>query len=367
MTDVSDHQPLRVALHAPASRGWLLARRLLKLSQWVRMLARRAMARQGAILATSMDICDDPAVTEIFGTQPQFHSRLIAPRADRYIGWGRKWSGRRAVEIAQRHDAAFTLLEDGFLRSVERHEQPLSLVADNLGVHYDATAPSRLESMIKSPLCAEEIDRASRIVQLWRANRVSKYNASADYAGDLPKKYVLVVDQVRGDLSIKYGAASAERFETMLQAACWAHPNTDIIVKLHPDVYTNAAKSHFDPLHLRTRDRVSVIADDCHPVALIAGAQAVFTVTSQVGFEALIWGKPVHTFGMPFYAGWGLTQDHLPTPKRRGQATLEQLVHAALVGYTHYFVPKTHAPSTVEDTIAHIGRQREKRMQIPRH
>ena len=35
-----------------------------------------------------------------------------------------------------------------------------------------------------------------------------------------------------------------------------------------------------------------------------------------MGFEALLWGKPVRCFGMPFYAGWGLTRDELPAPAR---------------------------------------------------
>jgi hypothetical protein len=44
-----------------------------------------------------------------------------------------------------------------------------------------------------------------------------------------------------------------------------------------------------------------------HPAALLERAKAVYVVTSQLGFEALLWGRPVHCFGMPFYAGWGLT------------------------------------------------------------
>ena len=32
-------------------------------------------------------------------------------------------------------------------------------------------------------------------------------------------------------------------------------------------------------------------------------------MTSLAGFEALLRGRPVTTYGMPFYAGWGLTRD----------------------------------------------------------
>ena len=38
-------------------------------------------------------------------------------------------------------------------------------------------------------------------------------------------------------------------------------------------------------------------------------ADAICVVTSQLGFEGLIWGKDVYVFGSPFYAGWGLTYD----------------------------------------------------------
>ena len=52
--------------------------------------------------------------------------------------------------------------------------------------------------------------------------------------------------------------------------------------------------------------------------ALIEAAAALYTVTSQMGFEALLWGRPVRVFGLPFYAGWGLTRDALAAPSRRG-------------------------------------------------
>ena len=64
-----------------------------------------------------------------------------------------------------------------------------------------------------------------------------------------------------------------------------------------------------------------------HPVRLLEKAEAVYCVTSQMGFEALLWGKPVRTFGMPFYAGWGLTQDELPSPARRFALKPHDLPH----------------------------------------
>ena len=50
------------------------------------------------------------------------------------------------------------------------------------------------------------------------------------------------------------------------------------------------------------------------PWPLLEGAVAVYTVSSQLGFEAILAGHKPRVFGQPFYAGWGLTQDENPVP-----------------------------------------------------
>ena len=80
-----------------------------------------------------------------------------------------------------------------------------------------------------------------------------------------------------------------------------------------------------------------------------------------MGFEALLWQKPVYTFGMPFYAGWGLTHDQQTAPGRRQTATLEQLVYAALVAYPRYIHPETIQRCEVEDLLKWMGLQRRQR------
>jgi capsular polysaccharide export protein len=41
-------------------------------------------------------------------------------------------------------------------------------------------------------------------------------------------------------------------------------------------------------------------------------------VSSQLGFEAILAGHRPVTFGVPFYAGWGLTDDRRPVPDPPG-------------------------------------------------
>jgi capsular polysaccharide export protein len=101
-------------------------------------------------------------------------------------------------------------------------------------------------------------------------------------------------------------------------------------------------------------------------VSLIEQAEALYVVTSQMGFEGLLWGKRVRTFGMPFYAGWGLTQDELPRPDRRRPVPLENLVHAALVDYPRYVDPETGKRCDPERVIEWIGLQRKMRARFPK-
>jgi capsular polysaccharide export protein len=136
-------------------------------------------------------------------------------------------------------------------------------------------------------------------------------------------------------------------------------------VKSHPDVWSGRKKGHFDLERLDRLPGIKVLSADCHAATIIDKAEAVYTVTSQMGFEALIWGKPVHCFGVPFYAGWGLTNDAVPTPERRGRASVEQLVHASLVAYPRYIDPETGKRCEAEVVVEHLALQRKMRSRFP--
>lgn len=301
----------------------------------------------------------------MLGARPIFYSRLLPLRAAHVVGWGRKWSGQRAARIAARSGAKLCLIEDGFLRSVGRSDASLSYVIDDRGMYYDARQPSLFEELARQPLTAAETLRAQMIARLWRDLGVSKYNAARESALPIDRPYVLVVDQTRGDASIAGGLADARSFQDMLAAALHDNPDHLVVVKSHPDTHSRGARGYFDIASLQGHDRIRTVTDPCHPAVLIAGADAVYTVTSQIGFEALIWDKPVHTFGMPFYAGWGLTKDRLAAPARRRRIGLHQLVHAALVSYPRYIDPLSGAPCEVERCLAHVGLQRHYRTALP--
>jgi capsular polysaccharide export protein len=283
-----------------------------------------------------------------------------------FKGWGRKLSGKRAVLLSRIFNSSFLLKEDGFIRSIERNGPLLSFAEDSKSIFYDSQTPSDLEDLIKSEITDFERSRLSSILNLYKSNSISKYNGCEEYVGVLPKNYILLIDQVYGDLSVKYGMASSSSFRHMLNCALNDYPDFTIVVKVHPDVFSREKKGYFNIHELTDNPRIKIIAESCHPVRLICQSKAVYVVTSQVGFEALIWRKKVKVFGMPFYAGWGQTEDALGIVNRRIHVSLEQLLYAVLVKYPKYINPITKEISTIEETIKHIGLQKRMRRAFPR-
>ena len=281
--------------------------------------------------------------------------------------WGRKPSAKRAEQRSLRTGKPLIRLEDGFLRSMGLgHEaMPLSICVDDLGIYYDCTRESRLERLIQHQLTLQEKRRTQELRKLWQISRASKYNNGIDSATP-ETPYVLVVDQTRGDCSIRYGMADGSSFQTMLEDALKHWPSHSILLKTHPDVTAGRKKGHFSRKQLN-HPRLQICSDGGGPSTLIEHASAVYVVSSQVGFEALLWGKPVYTYGLPFYAGWGLTHDRCKQPERRANKnpSLEQLIHAALIEYPRYVNPETLKSAEPEEVIAWIADQKRCREAWP--
>lgn len=283
----------------------------------------------------------------------------------KFKGWGNKFSGKRAKFFARVMKGSYQINEDGFIAYINREGPLLSYVTDTISAYYETNIISDLENLIKRDLLENEFSRAQKLMKLFRNRSISKYNSEREFEGSLNRPYVLVVDQVFGDFSVKCGMASAKSFSCMIDSALKDFPNHHIIIKVHPDVYSRKKKGYIDLKKFKGNSKIKIIAENCHPVRLITLADVVYTVTSQVGFEALIWGKKVKCFGMPFYAGWGLTEDVIKSNFSRRNVSLEQLVYSALVRYPIYLDPHTNKNSNIESIIEYISLQRKMRFRFP--
>ena len=300
------------------------------------------------------------------GRVKRYRIGVSGENAKAMLAWGRKPSAAKAEAAAQKLGLPVVRLEDGFLRSVlPGIEPPVSLVWDDLGIYYDASQPCRFDTLVQQPLQSGEITRAKDLIRRWREGRLSKYNHARERDFQHLQPYVLVVDQTFGDASVHYGQASATSFDAMLESALAQFPNHRVVLKTHPDVVAGKKQGYFSQSAEAQSERVTWLGEDVHAPALLEHADAVFCVTSQMGFEALLWGKPVHVFGMPFYGGRGLTKDAQAAPEFREPVSLEQLVQAALVSYPRYVHPETHTRCEPEQALDWMALQRAQRERFP--
>jgi capsular polysaccharide export protein len=275
------------------------------------------------------------------------------------------WAGREPPDLAGAATMTLRRVEDGFLRSRGLGAElvpPLSLVTDDLGIYYDPTRESRLERLILGPMPAGGTLRAERLVARLVADGVTKYNLSGGVPDLPPGRRVLVPGQVEDDASIRLGAGPVRTNLGLLQAVRAERPNAVIVFKPHPDVEAGLRPGAVDPAMLQ--GLADVVATRADAAALIAACDEVWTMTSLLGFEALLRGKPVTCLGAPFYAGWGLTTDLGPVPLRRRQAAdghplprpgLMALAHAALIAYPRYFDPVSRRPCPPEVAIERLA------------
>ena len=289
---------------------------------------------------------------------------------DQVVGWGNKANTDKARRFAQKASLQYCRLEDGFVGYAghpSHDKQRLSLIVDSVGIYYDATQPSELEALcLNSDLLSDNDyqQRAQYLIQRITTMGISKYNHSRTAVPDWllqaseTSGVVLVVDQTFGDMSVSGGLADAQSFQHMLASALADYPNHRIVIKTHPDVLLGKKQGYFSADDLQN-PRVVLLTDDCNIADLMTAVAAVYCVTSQLGFEALLYGKPVHCFGMPFYAGWGLTSDALRCQRRTTELNLTQLVTAALIVYPRYAHPENGRRCEIEDIVDWLQLQLE--------
>jgi hypothetical protein len=171
----------------------------------------------------------------------------------------------------------------------------------------------------------------------------SRNTTSAATGEETPPARSSSPGQVEDDASILTGAGEVRTNLALLEAVRAANPDATILYKPHPDVEAGLRRGRVPEAEvLALADRI-VTGD---PARLLLPGVSVWTMTSLLGFEALIRGLPVTTLGAPFYAGWGLTRDLGPVPARRtARPTLAGLAHAALIGYPRYIDPAPASPA----------------------
>jgi len=279
-------------------------------------------------------------------------SRLAAKRSNGAVA---AWASRVPPGLAEELSARgrpLVRVEDGFIRSRglgSNFLPPCSVVLDWSGQYVDPSAPSDLEHLLaETEFSPALLDRAGRLITRLIDEGVTKYGsisaAPPVRRGTPGQRVVLVPGQVADDLSVRLAGCGMDN-AALLTAVRTAEPDAFIVYKPHPDVIAGHRPGVIDGATAKFADEI-VNAGNMHD--LVSSVDAVHTITSLAGFEALLRGREVVTYGQPFYAGWGLTTDRNPVPRRQRRLSVEALVAAALLLYPRYVDPVTGMPCPAE-------------------
>ncbi len=269
--------------------------------------------------------------------------------------WGKSPTSPRGEAISARTNAPILRVEDAFLRSVHpgrsNGEPPLGLFLDTGGVHFDPATVTDLETLLaKHPLDDTALlNRARTAMDRLKNLHLSKYNSFDPDLPAPPAGYVLVIDQTEKDASVTSSNADRARFQEMLVFAQEENPGARILIKTHPETNAGTRAGYYSVAD--TNDRISLCDAPISPWHLLAGAVAVYTVSSQLGFEAILAGHKPRIFGQPFYAGWGLTSDEMPLARRQRNLTRAQLFAAAMILYPKWYDPYRDCLCEIETVI----------------
>ncbi|WP_053070284.1 glycosyltransferase family 29 protein [Alkalihalobacillus pseudalcaliphilus] len=259
-----------------------------------------------------------------------------------FVVWGYKES-EEVHHYAKQQQIPLIRVEDGFIRSLDlgaKHSFPLSIVKDSRGLYFNPQQPSDLEHILLNTNFDQVLlSQAQKNIQLIHTHGISKYNHAekvdvTKIYGPKTAKRILVMGQVEDDASIKFGLDKNMTNNELVWAAYQENPNAEIIYKPHPDVLEGLREKRSDPKEVE--HIAKVITSPLSVPDALTTIDHVYTFTSLSGFEALIRGINVTCFGMPFYSGWGLTDDRQTCERRTRTLTIEQLFAGAYMLYPEY-------------------------------
>ncbi|WEZ85825.1 hypothetical protein P6U16_22695 (plasmid) [Rhizobium sp. 32-5/1] len=142
----------------------------------------------------------------------------------------------------------------------------------------------------------------------------------------------------------------------LVQIAFDENPGAQIIYKPHPEILHGTRRNHSNPDDVR--HLCLILKQDIALADAFETVDHVYTITSLSGFEALIRGCKVSCIGMPFYAGWGVTDDRQTCTRRTATRTVEEIFAAAYILYPRYFDPMLRTELNFEEALDLLGRMK---------
>jgi capsular polysaccharide export protein len=232
------------------------------------------------------------------------------------------------------------------------NEDVLSLIVDHNGPFYDPKAQSDLDYMLNHETytnyeknCAEQflIDLRGKFLMDMRNEDSGNVLSEKQNSN---KKLIFIPGQLEeDDMTLVGGDITIPSDYELLVAILQKVENSLII-------YKPALGSKFKKLNdigkgglvnlsslVKERNNRFVFEFDASISHCIEAADEVHLLNHTCGLEAIVKGKKVVTYGLPFYGGLGLTEDKQKFPREKREISLEEFALAVYMLYPRYKLP----------------------------
>ena len=238
-----------------------------------------------------------------------------------------------------------------------------SIVIDTKGHYVDSTTQCAMLGDLNSDMVFEQdkLLQAKALIQQLRQLRIARCNHQPDIPITLDgaaQRKLLVLAQASEDPSMGTLEEQQRLFTDMVSQVIKANGEAMVIIK--QGSIAPVGNLLTPALHklMKHSKNVHFLDADIHSHALLDIVDEVYLLDDHFGFEALMANKPVHCFGRPFYAGWGLTVDVHPNLSRKRQRSLEELFYASYIQYSRYLHPETGTLTTLDIFLQSINKTR---------
>lgn len=271
-------------------------------------------------------------------------------------------------DILNTNNKPILRLTSGIISSYLTKEETLSIYKSTNGIYFDSTQDNNLDLLLRSSWQpdSEDIYIANLSIEMIKKYRITKTNEYPDVSfsffsnNEFPN--ILLIDQIIDSPKVILGNSNEQTFNDMLLSVFHSYPNYNIYVKLHPDTINHNKEGYLQKLlkkySLLDYPLIHVINENYNVISFFDFVEEIFVVTSQVGFEAILRDKKVTCYGLPFYSGWGLTNDMQVSKKTKPNRNTVELFVAIMIKYTKYLNPFTKKLGTILDLLEYISLQK---------
>jgi capsular polysaccharide export protein len=256
-------------------------------------------------------------------------------------------------------------IEDGFIKGFASNlnEPPYSYCV-NQDWTWALDANQRIGENMLLP-SVEKMEHTATLIGLIRDHRLSKYNNAAVVgrnAAGIPshKSFILVADERLKKLAFRTSENDFHQLHRMLSFALEIANGRSIVITSDSDLCEIGPVARLAKLM-----GIDVIfTPKMNSWPLIEEADAVLTLSSQIGFEALLAGKPVHCFKGSNYSQRGLTVDHFVKDNAPKSQSIEQVFYANYCQRAHYLDLHSRKKCSLETSIEQALYTRDQRMRL---